>query len=935
MIEQKQELYKRLAESEALFDLGRQEPPDLSRSSALLTSVFNQPIETPETEAKVNRLILEKLSRLVRLMRDSAGWSDDNAIWSAMKMSVENSELAAARWPKDNPVIFTSDEANPRKQFEFLSPKDGHGPRWKTYSSHLIDRRKRSREEVDSLQGEISQIIKAVPKPTLHGESKAHSVLVVGYTQSGKTQNFLGLASWLADAGYRLIIILSGRTEILGAQTQRRVDRDLVGAGGAEQGDLLSEYGETELRTSFSVNPEIPHGRAWKSLSKLVDGKHTLSIGGLDPLSSEISTTYVVVCKKTRGDLNELVKWAKQQGDAGRFNWPTIFIDEEADDASPDTKQSANQYGWMEKDEASFVHGRILELRDVFKIRTYIGYTATPYANVLADPDSEGLFPDAIYVMKMPQGYFGSHKVFDILAEQPTNEQFHVREVTVSSTSSADEARIQAIKSWLVAGVLKDFRRLRRGDYVGKLLRHHSLLVNVAASKEDHNVEFAAFKRLLDSPIFSFSQNTPQVIAEMLWQWFQIEFDPVSRQMISNGLMASVNDIPPLSLVDLPTQENFRQTAIMTVEFLRAKMQTSSHADDYLLQIVNSSPGTNEPNYDSSTVDRDRGLWIILIGGNKLSRGFTVEGLTTTYFGRNSRTVDTMLQQARWNGFRLYSEDLVRLYFKRDPRKADDQQPLALFRGAALTEANSRLALVEYSVDGGLSPKEFLPKVSSVGKQAPTNRAKMRGAISNNGFTIGKVWGLGLSQRKILDDIVKRAQTNAESKNICDCQLPDFISKSSAFCILSRSDVLELYDSITSEQKTSPVLRQNLERVKGKWIGVIEQDTNPTSVRKPTAKTEHSPLHSQIADVELKDGTWHRAVDAYAGGTCPHCGHILLRDVAGTILVASNLYLGFASNLETEPAKPVERQYGMRVKLSDSDGYVSGRSRAQATELKA
>lgn len=944
-----EELYRRLVQAEASWDLGMQEVPDLSSWGPALLRVFNTAVDAPEDVAKTNQKVLEKMSKIVRLQRNHAEIPDDAATWSAMRLPPEVLALAKARWPADNQAFLTFDETVGHDPVEYLKRGDGDGERWRSYRTHLVERGNRSNEAVDALDGEVSQILRTVPKPIATRGLRAHHVLVVGYTQSGKTQNFLGVASRLADAGYRLIVILSGRTEILGAQTQRRVDRDLVGMGGAEDGDLFREYGIDEAQRTFAKNPKSGSTMAWKSLSRLVGGKHKLFLDGLQSLSAEHSTTYVAVCKKTTGDLNMLKNWAKDQGSAGRSNWPTIFIDEEADDASPDTKQKADSEGWItreESDDASFVHGSILELRDAFSIRTYIGYTATPYANCLADPDSGGLFPDAIYVMKMPNGYFGSHKVFDFISDEAIssdlridelkNESIHVEEVSFSTADEADRARIIALKSWLVAGVIKEYRRKRRGGVIAKMLRHHSLLVNVHSSKNTHDDECAAFKRIFDSPAFSLTQNRPSIITQMLWEWYEEKFQETTLRMLEeeNYDLATIPGQAPLRKEDLPNESQFQQVAEEVIEFLRNQFRKDKQAGDYPLQIVNSKAGTNEPNYDDPNLNADKGLWIILIGGNKLSRGFTVEGLTTTYFGRVSKTVDTMLQQARWNGFRAYYEDLVRLYFQNDPEKKDADQPLSLFRGAALTESDTRKSLEQYSASDGqrIDPKDFLPGISAIGKRAPTNRTKMKGAVGNVGFEVGLVWGLNFSESRQIQDVAARTKP-LQYPCMCPVPSPKTDGKALAARILDRKDVLDLYDAVTKSKSRPMFLRDNIDRAKGKWVGFIETDMDAKSVRHPREKDLGRPVEEQARQIALRDGAFNEMVQSFAEGICPSCKVAQIPKVVGAMFVVSNKYEGFGPSGVGEILVPTERQYGMQVKFSGGAEYFSGRSRGRSKQL--
>jgi hypothetical protein len=133
-------------------------------------------------------------------------------------------------------------------------------------------------------------------------------------------------------------------------------------------------------------------------------------------------------------------------------------------------------------------------------------------------------------------------------------------------------------------------------------------------------------------------------------------------------------------------------------------------------------------------VDFDRRpVWKILVGGAKLSRGFTVEGLTVTYYRRSTNQADSLMQMGRWFGFRHGYRDLVRLYIGRGTGGDHGIDLYEAFEAACRDEAAFRAQLADYAepVDGGpaITPSQIRPLVAQyLPELKPTSASKMMNA---------------------------------------------------------------------------------------------------------------------------------------------------------------------------------------------------------------
>ncbi|WP_354443394.1 Z1 domain-containing protein [Ottowia thiooxydans] len=430
--------------------------------------------------------------------------------------------------------------------------------------------------------------------------------LVVGYVQSGKTANFTAVAARAADVGYRLIIVLSGIHDSLRNQTQRRLDQELAGVG-------VDWITLTDEATDFQ-EPAVADGFA-------------------------LTGTVLIVAKKITPILKRLNQWLGRL--EGRLaDVPVLLIDDEADQASINTRGNRrdpsidNETAPDDDTAPSLTNALIRDILRKAPRATYIAYTATPFANILIDPDAkdgqvgEDLFPkDFVVQLPRPDGYTGTEELFGISA-QGRDVLRPVDPADVKALKSKQRRRSEAIVArgpldlpQSLADALLTFAlvgaiRLLRGQ-TGK---PHTMLVHVSQLQQDQMRIGAAIK-------------------EQIRSWFHHEeAEPgVLRQMFLSTLAG-------LGTVELPASEE---------NILKEAVNNLARLD---VVVLNSTTG------DELEYDLRPGRQLVAVGGNRLSRGLTLEGLTVAYFLRTTTLADALLQMARWYGFRAGYDDLIRIW---------------------------------------------------------------------------------------------------------------------------------------------------------------------------------------------------------------------------------------------------------------------------------
>lgn len=505
--------------------------------------------------------------------------------------------------------------------------------------------------------------------------------LVVGHVQSGKTANFTGIIAKAIDSGYRLIIVLTGTIELLRGQTQRRLDMELVGEENILDGtdpddadsirgiDYIGSgdsdwFGGKFLRHGQDVHSlhEVPSIKrlttANRDYRKLLLGKDALDFRRTGELRDTGKPVYapenifsvdarIAVMKKNPTALKNLLHDLKNIRADGK-EIPVLIIDDEADQASVNTvNPRSKKEVAAEAKKRSAINKLIADLLKELPRAQYVGYTATPFANVFISPDdSEDLFPKDFLVSLQPSSQYMGGRYFHDLGgidddakgdPGQSNEAAFVRGLYADGDAdpAAEELEIQtALDAFVLSGAIKKWREAT-GDFT---YRHHTMLVHESIRTAEQSELADRFRSVWQQASYS----SPAGLAR-LRALFDSDFAPVHDARDAWD--------------SLPMPERFDELKSFVGETVDAIT-----ADSDPVVVVN---GTKDSDYNAMDFQL-RPYWRIMVGGAKLSRGFTVEGLTVSYYRRRAAAADTLMQMGRWFGYRPGYGDLVRLYIARD-----------------------------------------------------------------------------------------------------------------------------------------------------------------------------------------------------------------------------------------------------------------------------
>jgi hypothetical protein len=495
---------------------------------------------------------------------------------------------------------------------------------WNRYRK-LLAEKGFSGDVLVTLDDVTDRILNLLENP-LKTESWDRRGMVVGHVQSGKTANYTGLICKAADAGYRLIIVIAGIHNNLRNQTQMRIDEGFVGRDSAR---LLSNRDDPAQRF-IGVGRFDKSRRPVTFTNSIKDFSKTLASGVGVPLDN-LREPAIFVIKKNSSTLKNLISWLQehnQRAGTSVIDAPMLLIDDEADNASINTAKGP--------DEATRINGQIRTLLKLFDHSCYVGYTATPFANIFIDPDSEtemlgeDLFPrDFIVSLDPPTNYFGANRVFledseSIIRPISDNGDLlpfkHKKDFRVTGLPLSLE---KAVRAFVVARAI----RLARGQRN----KHCSMLVNAS--------RFTDVQRQLRNEVHAL-------------------VDRVRASVRVNGALSSERALRDAEIAAL--HEIWHEEYASDSEFDWSDIQP------FLLESV-APVSVVEVNSRSSgnlayADHEENGLNVIAVGGFSLSRGLTLEGLTVSYFLRNSMMYDTLMQMGRWFGYRPGYDDLCRVW---------------------------------------------------------------------------------------------------------------------------------------------------------------------------------------------------------------------------------------------------------------------------------
>ncbi len=490
---------------------------------------------------------------------------------------------------------------------------------WPTLRQYLLTVKHWPSPSVQSLDRETDKILARFENPnnvTLFDKRG----LVLGFVQSGKTSNYTALIAKAADSGYRLIIVLSGTDNGLRLQTHRRLKSELVGGVTIGRGVSLP-----------------PIGKQWFEFTRdELDGD--FQPGFVNSVALQGTQPVLLVIKKNGTVLRRLLRWLESTPDQVMRTIPVLMIDDEADLASPDTRGSRQLEGEAlpsDYEDPSVINSLIRDLLNKFCRKVYVAYTATPFANILIPSDTyspnfgQDLYPrNFIIDLPKPHRYFGAEDLFgrmdDISGESMEGIDV-IRNISYEDMGLLQEFQIppvmgNAILSFVLSGAARMQRN--QSDFPATMLVHISLRI-------DDQLQIRAavdkkFSELKDDWRYGRSKG----IRDRLLKLWQDDFLPVIQQ----------------------------QHPEMVVDFNEIEPYIGQFFESIQIRTVNSATG------EILDYQAEPNIKAIAIGGNKLSRGLTLEGLLISVFVRRSIQYDTLMQMGRWFGFREGYEDLTRIY---------------------------------------------------------------------------------------------------------------------------------------------------------------------------------------------------------------------------------------------------------------------------------
>ena len=659
--------------------------------------------------------------------------------------------------------------------------------------------------------------------------------LVVGQVQSGKTANYTGLVCKAADSGFKLIIIMAGIHNNLRSQTQLRIDESFLGFDTQHTRAFDQRSIQIGVGDPYFGAPIVAHSLT----SSIEKGDFTQGAANALGLNFNTSEPIVAVIKKNPHVLRRIHQWlaaqANEDNELGRVirNKSLLLIDDEADNASINISN--------DPDRQSSINGWITQILNLFGKNAYVGYTATPFANIFIPLDDQNLFPrNFIKNIPAPSNYIGPEKVFGFspLEEDESSNTVlpivnrindysgfvpdrHKKDDQLPS--SLPESLKRAIRCFIITCAV---RRLR-----GQTTVHNSMLIHVSRFMrwQDHIAElvsnqFIYYRRGID-------QNDAVILNELKSTYEQDENGFKSYVSVSQQILDS-------ELKNLDSQIQVHKWN-----------EVLQHLNDAASRIeVKSIHGGSGEALDY--FDHKNGLSVIAVGGNKLSRGLTLEGLSISYYLRASRMYDTLMQMGRWFGYRGGYVDLCRLFTSRELNEWF----------CHITQASEELREeFDYMSDvAGSTPEQYALKVRThpgVLQISATN--KMRSAI-----TVQISWAGRLVESYEFKKDISIIDNNLRNTQKFISGLPaNFVPKPNAFVWydIPAEQVINFFEGIQSVEnlkKAEP--RKIIQFITTQLRNGELTDWRIALMSKPNAKNNS---HFVVSGNTVSIGQWKRTED--------------------------------------------------------------------------
>ncbi len=564
---------------------------------------------------------------------------------------------------------------------------------WDRYRLYLQKEKHWNSDTINELDKTTDEIMDLLGNPEQE-EPFLRRGLCIGDVQSGKTSTYIGLINKAADANYRVVILLTGMIEKLRRQTQQRIDEGFIGldsyAFTLENDNVQVGVGAIDSSTS-----------GWAVTSTTSDFNAATAkkiVGQLNNISAPI----IFVLKKNKSVLEKLEHWLRfynANKTTKTINLPMLLIDDEADNASVNTKA----------DDITAINKGIRKLLVLFEKTNYVGFTATPYANVFIDPDSENemlkqdLFPrDFIYALEAPSNYIGARGMFGesapygymLEANDDCENALPIKHKKDDRIAYLPDSLKEALASFFIANAIRDLR--------GDTKSHRTMMINIS--------RFIDVQNHITKVVDGYLRDVRREIHN---------YYLMGSEALQYDSIKFVKDVYDKYFSTCSSDPDFSNLK----HFSWDEIQTALYPAIARIEVRTVNGGNAPKNLDYENYEKepnDIGLRLIAVGGLSLSRGLTLEGLCTSYYYRNSAMYDTLMQMGRWFGYREKYRDVCKVWMP----------SLSMAWYSYITMATDELrAEVRRMQNEGMTPRDFgLAVRSDIQGLLVTAANKMRSA---------------------------------------------------------------------------------------------------------------------------------------------------------------------------------------------------------------
>lgn len=553
---------------------------------------------------------------------------------------------------------------------------------WTRYREYLSRIKEWPHEAVQAIDDSTNEIMRSLGNP-LEKQPFDKRGLVLGYVQSGKTANFTGLINKAYDSGYKLVIVLSGIHNDLRAQTQLRLNEEVVGNRVDKQGKPIGVSQIYENTSDHIIS-------TWTTVDRDISSESN----GI----SHLNQRTLMVVKKNKTVLESLKSQLEYHRDLFKLDIPVLIIDDEADQASVDTSDP------NKNEDPKTINRLIRQILEVFKRKCYVGYTATPFANLLISSEgkTEGegldLYPkDFLVGLPKPKDYCGPEEFFNVEENADDSRPSLIRplleadtEVFTGIKKKEDADKFEEVPPQMQESILAFLLTISIRNLRGQRNKHNSMLIHTSRFKDVQSSVKDGVARTYDV-----------ILNEILYK--------------PDGEI--VADIRKLYEEDFIVTSKEWSDDIKVYDWEQVYQELKQSAKKVQVFEIN---GDSKDALDYHQY-KENGLNVIAVGGDKLSRGLTLEGLSITYYFRNTLMYDTLMQMGRWFGYRKGYMDLCRIYTSADIASNFEHLAIAMIE---LRQEFDKMAA------SNKKPIEYAVRMLSHPTMTLTNPLKMRNAVA-------------------------------------------------------------------------------------------------------------------------------------------------------------------------------------------------------------